>query len=83
MDEKIRGLLQELGDAISETVTASPRIESLMDAIRHSGYEVFLIVEATETPGEGQALPDREGQQAGDGFTPDDHQFLKRLKIKC
>lgn len=83
MDEKVRGLLQELGDMISETVTASPRIESLMDAIRHSGYEVCLIVEATEAPGEGKALPGSEGEQAGDGFTPDDQQFLRRLKIKC
>ena len=83
MDEKVRGLLQELGDAISETVTASPRIESLMETIRHLGYEVCLIVEATEAPGEGKALPDSQGEQVEDGFTPDDHQFLRRLKIKC
>ncbi len=46
MDERVKGLLKDLGEAIDKTVTESPRIESIMQAIRDSGYEVYLMLQA-------------------------------------
>ncbi|MCI0486383.1 MAG: hypothetical protein L0229_07265 [Blastocatellia bacterium] len=83
MDEKVKGLLQELGDVINETVTASPRIASVMTAIKNSGYEVFLILEANPAADKRSARPGTGKKRTMDGFTDDDRQFLKRLRIKC
>ena len=83
MDEKVKGLLQELGDAINETVTASSRIASIMNAIKNSGYEVSLVLEANPAAGGKRARPGAGKKRTVDGFTDDDKQFLKRLKIKC
>lgn len=81
MDEKVKGLLQALGDAINETVAASSRIEYIMDALQESGYEVCLILEAN--PAADGNRPDDNEEKMTDGFTDDDMQFLRRLKIKC
>lgn len=82
MDEKVKGLLKELGDAISETVTDSPRIAPIMNALKNSGYEVFLILEANPATGGRGVRPGTGKKRIVDGFTDEDRQFLKRLKIK-
>jgi hypothetical protein len=68
--------LQELGTAINDTVSSSCRVESLMQAIRDSGYEVYLTLEAS-------IAIERRSDQGEDGFTTDDRNFLKRLRIEC
>jgi hypothetical protein len=81
VNEKVKGLLQELGEAINESVTGSPRIDSIMQSIRDSGYEVYLMLEANIAVENKMAT--REGEKPADAdFTSDDVDFLKRLKIQ-
>ena len=80
MDENVKALLRELGEAINEVVTASPRVADVMQAIRNQGYDIVLtldanVVVAVKRGRAAQASP--EGQ-----LTADDRRFLKRLKIE-
>ncbi len=47
MDEKLKVLMQELGNAINESLSDSDRIASAIGEIRRAGYDVFLVLEAT------------------------------------
>ena len=47
MDDKLKVLMQELGNAINETLSDSDRIAAAIGEIRHAGYDVFLVLEAT------------------------------------
>jgi hypothetical protein len=85
VDDRVKSLLKELGDAINEAVTGSARVESIMQAIRNEGYEVYLMLEANI------AVQDKRlsrEETAGGGplseewFTDDDRRFLKRLRIE-
>lgn len=81
MNEKVKGLLQELGEAINETVTGSQRIEGIMQSIRDSGYEVYLLLQANIAVENLQAKQEDEGREQEQEFTSDDLKFLRRLKI--
>jgi hypothetical protein len=77
--------MKDLGEAISEAVSDSARVESILQAIRDSGYEARLMLEAiiaVESNNEvtqetllGENEPDVEI------FTAEDRRFLKLLKI--
>lgn len=61
MDEKLKVLMQELGNAINESLSDSDRIAAAIGDIRRAGYDVFLVLEATigfnkrdETEAEGE-----------------------------
>lgn len=47
MDEKLKVLMQELGNAINESLSDSDRIATAIGEIRRAGYDVFLVLEAT------------------------------------
>jgi len=47
MDEKLKALMQELGNAINESLSESEQIAAAISEIRRAGYDVFLILEAT------------------------------------
>ncbi len=47
MEEKLKVLMQELGNAINESLSDSDRIAAAMGDIRRAGYDVFLVLEAT------------------------------------
>lgn len=81
--------MQELGNAINESLSDSDRIAEAIGEIKRSGYDVFLVLEATigfnkrdedasdDTPGETGSfdLPNRIK------WTSQDQKFLKALKI--
>lgn len=46
MDERIKKLLNELGEAINRAVSESPDVDYVMKAIRKAGYEPWLLLEA-------------------------------------
>lgn len=81
MNDKVKSLLQELGEAINETVTGSQRIESIMQAIRDSGYEVYLMLQANIAVENLQEKAEGESEEEEQEFTSDDLKFLRRLKI--
>ena len=47
MEERLKHLMQELGNAINEALSDSERIAEAIGDIRTSGYDVFLVLEAT------------------------------------
>lgn len=47
MDEQLKDLMQELGNAINESLSDSDRIAAAIGEIKRSGYDVFLVLEAT------------------------------------
>jgi hypothetical protein len=47
VDERLKVLMQELGNAINESLSDSDRIAAAIGEIRRAGYDVFLVLEAT------------------------------------
>ena len=96
MDERLKELMQELGNAINESLSESERISAAIDEIKNAGYDVFLVLEATigfnrtdetqpEQPPEQGKRPvvrRREFKAAGKvKWTSQDQKFLRALKI--
>jgi hypothetical protein len=60
LDDRLKELMQELGNAINDSLADSDRIAAAIGEIRKSGYDVFLILEATigfNKRGEGDEEP--------------------------
>ena len=97
MEEKLKDLMQELGNAINESLSDSDRIAAAIGEIKRSGYDVFLVLEATigfnkrddsaedsEEPDEAEAHPPSKRRFESTGkikLTSQDQKFLKALKI--
>ena len=47
MEEPLKHLMQELGNAINDSLSESDRIAEAIGEIKKSGYDVFLVLEAT------------------------------------
>lgn len=86
LNQKLQSLIQQLGEAIHESVAESPQIAGVVQDIRKHGFDVLLMLEATiglnevedETSGEGVAGDDAEG---GAPFSQQDVSFLRSLRI--
>ena len=95
MDEPLKNLMQELGNAINDSLSESDRIAEAIGEIKRAGYDVFLVLEATigfnkrddhEEDGEEEVefRAERARSYESTGklkFTSQDHRFLKALKI--
>jgi hypothetical protein len=87
--------MQELGNAINESLSDSERIAEAIGEIKRAGYDVFLVLEATigfnkrdgnedetETAPEAPTRRERGTHSAGKiKLTSQDQKFLKALKI--
>src|ERR1019366_2444935 len=47
LDDQLKDLMKELGDAINESLSDSDRIAAAIGEIKRAGYDVFLVLEAT------------------------------------
>ncbi len=47
MEDRLKQLMQELGNAINESLSDSDRIAAAIGEIKRAGYDVFLVLEAT------------------------------------
>jgi hypothetical protein len=95
MEEPLKRLMQELGNAINDSLSESDRIAEAIGEIKRAGYDVFLVLEATigfnkrEEEGEDEEFDDSEVKSeprrtfdAGKvKFTSQDQRFLRALKI--
>ena len=97
LDEKLKELVQELGNAINESLSDSDRIAGAIGEIKRAGYDVFLVLEATigfnkrdeeEEGSGGDSAEDSssaaEGVHDANGkirLTSQDQKFLRALKI--
>ena len=83
--------MQELGNAINESLSDSDRIAGAIGEIKRAGYDVFLVLEATigfnkrdENETEDLSDPDRPVHVESNGkisLTSQDQKFLRALKI--
>jgi hypothetical protein len=93
LEERLKILMQELGNAINETLSDSDRIAEAIGEIKRAGYDVFLVLEATigfnkrdeesgEASEEGDSETPRTFETTGKiKLTTQDHKFLRALKI--
>src|SRR5579871_2361809 len=85
MNPRLRELIQQLGEAIHESVIESEQISGVVQNIRRHGFEVVLMLEATIGLNDMSAEPEEpeiDGVTDEDGtFTPHDVNFLKSLRI--
>ena len=93
MEEPLKHLMQELGNAINDSLSESDRIAEAIGEIKRAGYDVFLVLEATigfnkrdenEEEAEESEVVEEEPIREISGkirFTTQDHRFLRALKI--
>src|SRR6478672_11975850 len=97
LDDRLRDLMQELGNAINESLSDSDRIAAAIGEIKRAGYDVFLVLEATigfnkrtendeneetEETVELESQPQTGRRRVGKiKLTSQDQKFLRDLKI--
>lgn len=84
MTSRLRELIQQLGEAIHESVVESEQISGVVQEIRQQGFDVLLMLEATIGLNEiaERAAEAEAGEEAADGtFTKNDLHFLHSLRI--
>jgi hypothetical protein len=96
MNPRLRDLIQQLGEAIHESVIESEQIAGVVQNIRRHGFDVMLMLEATiglnDVNNDKTTLPagaqgllgsgDEDGaDDGGEPFNSHDVNFLKSLRI--
>ena len=85
LNQKVKNLIQKLGEAIHESVSESEDIAGVVKNIREQGFDVLLMLEATIGLNEVEAEPEETSEvveEDADGpFTRSDLTFLKSLRI--
>ncbi|HZS08581.1 MAG TPA: hypothetical protein VFD58_27355 [Blastocatellia bacterium] len=90
MDEYLQKLIQELGEAINSSIDESESVNNLLERIRATGNDVFLVLEATIAFKEKPAVNEEESPSFSDippeqrfaDISHEDRQFLRSLNIK-
>jgi len=97
LEDRLKDLMQELGNAINESLSDSDRIAAAIGDIKRAGYDVFLVLEATigfnkrtendegeetEETVELEKQPETGRRRVGKiKLTSQDQKFLRALKI--
>jgi hypothetical protein len=85
LNQKVKNLIQKLGEAIHETVSESEDIAGVVKNIREQGFDVLLMLEATiglnEVAEETEESETPVQPESGGPFTQQDLTFLKSLRI--
>ena len=86
MNQRLRRLIQQLGEAIHESVSESEQISEVVQDIRKQGFDVLLMLEATIGLNEVEQQPvsELEVSESSSGdetFNAQDVHFLRSLRI--
>jgi hypothetical protein len=85
LNQKVKNLIQKLGEAIHESVSESEDIAGVVKNIREQGFDVLLMLEATiglnEVETEVSQPVESVSENADGPFTKNDLTFLKSLRI--
>lgn len=90
MDDKIRKMLKELGEAINESISGSADVNHHIQRIRDEGYNLYVVLDATigldkdgdEAPENGNAVaPRKRPRDVQFRIDVNDLSFLKALGI--
>jgi len=87
VNDELKALVEELGAAINASLADAPRINEVIEKIRETGNDIFLILEATI------CLENKAGEKIFEeaitstnnkdfDMSSEDRKFLKSLKIK-
>jgi hypothetical protein len=82
---RLKELIQQLGEAIHESVIESEQIAGVVQDIRRHGFDVLLMLEATIglneiVAKEGEAAASEETED-GVPFSQNDREWLRSLRI--
>ena len=89
MKARLRELIQQLGEAIHESVIESEQIAGVVQDIRQYGFDVLLMLEATiglnevasKDASDKESGEETDAETADATFTPNDLHFLRSLRI--
>lgn len=87
MEDNLKGLMHDLGNAINDSLSDSDRIAEAIGEIKQAGFDVFLVLEATigfnkrEEEGSNEPVEETRISAGKIRFTSQDQRFLKALKI--
>jgi hypothetical protein len=85
MTSRLRELIQQLGEAIHESVIESEQIAGVVQDIRQHGFDVLLMLEATiglnELSAKDGEIADAPEEGASSPFSQNDLHFLRSLRI--
>ena len=89
MDQELKQLMKELGEAINESLSDSDQIAEVVSRIKEGGYDIFLVLEATigvskqgEQSSEKTSLVSTLSTNTELKISDQDLKFLKSLRIK-
>jgi hypothetical protein len=89
VDQQLKQLMKELGEAINESLADSDQIAEVVSRIKEGGYDIFLVLEATigvSKPGDKTAdktsLVTTLTSNPEFKISDQDLKFLKSLRIK-
>jgi hypothetical protein len=87
-DAALKRLMKDLGEAINESLSESPKINDCIQSIRDTGYDVFVVIEAkigvnrkSDEEQEVPVAPEKSDEPVRLRITSEDAKFLKSLKI--
>jgi len=84
---RLRELIEQLGEAIHESVIESEQIAGVVQDIREHGFDVMLMLEATiglnevDKEAEAAAAHATDEEDEANSFTQNDISFLRSLRI--
>ena len=86
MDQELKKLIKELGEAINQAVAESDQISYVMSRIKAGGHDVFLVLEATIGFNQREDGPDAASRKdtSSSGkleVTSQDLKFLRSMRI--
>ena len=83
MNQRVKQLIQKLGEAIHESVSESEHIAGVVKNIRDQGFDVMLMLEAPIglNQVESGETAEKSGETSTGPFTANDLNFLKSLRI--
>jgi hypothetical protein len=70
LEDRLKHLMQELGNAINESLSDSERIAEAIGEIKRSGYDVFLVLEATIGFNKRDEAGGEDGEDSGETDAP-------------
>jgi hypothetical protein len=88
VDKRLKSMLNELGDAINDSLSDSEPIAEVISRIKAGGYDVFVVLEATigfnqqDETGDAAGSPRIQPSAEDFAMTSQDLKFLKSLRIK-
>ena len=90
MDPQLERMMRKLGEAINESISGSRSIADVIESVKASGYDVFMVLEVTvglnrsgEQAASGETAPHAisEGEGPELRVSRQDVRFLESMKI--